>query len=78
MTTGTILEAAAAGDPDRVALIIDGRCISYGELAQTVRQCAAGLTAQQMRWLLDYAAQQSSGITASAHPSRRRLTPWSC
>lgn len=40
--------------------------------------CAAGPTAQQMRWLLDYAAQQSSGITASAHPSRRRLTPWSC
>jgi len=40
--------------------------------------CAAGPTVQQMRWLLDYAAQQSSGITASADPSRRRLTPWSC
>lgn len=26
--------------------------------------CAAGLTAQQMRWLLDYTAQQSSGIGA--------------
>jgi hypothetical protein len=26
--------------------------------------CAAKLTAQQMRWLLDYAAQQSSGIAA--------------
>ncbi len=26
--------------------------------------CAAGLTAQQMRWLLDYTAQQSSGIAA--------------
>ena len=26
--------------------------------------CAAGLNAQQMRWLLDYAAQQSSGIAA--------------
>ena len=26
--------------------------------------CAAGLDAQQMRWLLDYAAQQSSGIAA--------------
>jgi acyl-CoA synthetase (AMP-forming)/AMP-acid ligase II len=46
VTTGTILEAAAASDPDRVALIIDGRCISYGELAQTVRQCAAGLSAR--------------------------------
>lgn len=26
--------------------------------------CAAGLTAQQMRWLLDYAAQQAAGIAA--------------
>jgi 2-methylcitrate dehydratase PrpD len=26
--------------------------------------CAAGLNAQQMRWLLDYTAQQSSGIAA--------------
>jgi 2-methylcitrate dehydratase PrpD len=26
--------------------------------------CAAGLSAQQMRWLLDYAAQQASGIEA--------------
>jgi 2-methylcitrate dehydratase PrpD len=26
--------------------------------------CAAGLNSQQMRWLLDYAAQQSSGILA--------------
>ncbi len=26
--------------------------------------CAAGLNAQQMRWLLDYAAQQSSGVAA--------------
>ena len=26
--------------------------------------CAASLNAQQMRWLLDYTAQQSSGILA--------------
>ena len=26
--------------------------------------CAAGLDAQQMRWVLDYAAQQASGIEA--------------
>jgi 2-methylcitrate dehydratase PrpD len=26
--------------------------------------CAAGLSAQQMRWLLDYSAQQSSGVAA--------------
>ena len=40
------LEAAAASDPNRTALIIDGRSISYGELAATVRQCAAALAAR--------------------------------
>ena len=33
MNTGTILDAAATRDPARVALIIDGRSITYGELA---------------------------------------------
>src|SRR5271157_5239528 len=46
MNTGTILDAAAAGDPARTALIVDGRLISYGELAAAVRACAAGLTAR--------------------------------
>jgi acyl-CoA synthetase (AMP-forming)/AMP-acid ligase II len=46
MNTGAILEAAATGDPTRAALIIDGRSISYGELAGAVRQCAAGLFAR--------------------------------
>jgi acyl-CoA synthetase (AMP-forming)/AMP-acid ligase II len=46
MNTGTILDAVAAGDRARAALIIDGRPIDYGELAATVRQCAAGLSAQ--------------------------------
>jgi long-chain acyl-CoA synthetase len=46
MNTGTILDAAAASDPARAALIIDARSISYGELAATVRQCAAGLAAR--------------------------------
>jgi acyl-CoA synthetase (AMP-forming)/AMP-acid ligase II len=46
MNTGTILDAAAASDPTRAALIIDGRSISYGELAAAVRQCAAGLAAR--------------------------------
>jgi acyl-CoA synthetase (AMP-forming)/AMP-acid ligase II len=45
MNTATIIDAAAAGDPARVALIIDRRSIAYGELAAAVRQCAAGLTA---------------------------------
>ncbi|MCV7442961.1 acyl--CoA ligase [Mycobacterium paraense] len=46
MNTGTILDAAATGDPARTALIIDGRHISYGDLAATVRRCAAALTAR--------------------------------
>ncbi len=45
MNTGTILDAAAASDPARAALIIDGRSISYGELAATVQRCAASLAA---------------------------------
>lgn len=46
MNTGTILDAAATGDPARTALIIDGRFISYGDLAATVRRCAATLAAR--------------------------------
>jgi long-chain acyl-CoA synthetase len=45
MNVGTILDAAAAGDPARAALIIDGRVISYGELAEAIEQCAARLAA---------------------------------
>jgi acyl-CoA synthetase (AMP-forming)/AMP-acid ligase II len=45
MNIGTILDAAASGDPARAALIIDGRAISYGELAAAVQYCAAGLAA---------------------------------
>jgi acyl-CoA synthetase (AMP-forming)/AMP-acid ligase II len=45
MNIGTIIDAAAAADPARAALIIDGRAISYGELAAAVEQCAAGLAA---------------------------------
>ncbi|SPM36603.1 Acyl-CoA synthetase (AMP-forming)/AMP-acid ligase II [Mycobacterium rhizamassiliense] len=46
MNTGTVLDAAAAGDPGRTALVIDRRAISYDELAATVRQCAAVLAAR--------------------------------
>lgn len=45
MNIGTILDAAASGDPARAALIIDGRAISYRELAAAVQHCAAGLAA---------------------------------
>ncbi|ORA13473.1 AMP-binding protein [Mycobacterium angelicum] len=46
MNTGTIIDAAAAGDPARTALIIDGRRINYGDLGAAVRRCAAGLAAR--------------------------------
>lgn len=46
MDTGTIIDAAATGDPARVALIIDGRSITYGELGAAVHRCAAGLAAR--------------------------------
>jgi len=46
MNTGTIIDAAAAGEPTRSALIMDGRSISYAELGTAVRQCAAGLAAR--------------------------------
>jgi acyl-CoA synthetase (AMP-forming)/AMP-acid ligase II len=49
MNTGTILDAAAARDPARVALIVDGRCITYGELAAAVHRCAAGLAGNGIR-----------------------------
>jgi acyl-CoA synthetase (AMP-forming)/AMP-acid ligase II len=42
---GMIIDAAATGDPDRVALIIGKRVIGYGELAADVERCAAGLAA---------------------------------
>ena len=45
MNIATILDAAASGDPARIALIIDGRAISYRELAAAVQHCAAGLAA---------------------------------
>ena len=45
MNIGTIIDAAVVGDPARTALIVDGRAISYGELAAAVEQCSAGLAA---------------------------------
>jgi long-chain acyl-CoA synthetase len=45
MNTGTVLDAAAAADPARIAVVVDGRSIGYGELMQTVLRCAAGLLA---------------------------------
>jgi acyl-CoA synthetase (AMP-forming)/AMP-acid ligase II len=46
MNIGTLIDAAAVNAPDRAALIIRGRTITYGELATAVDQCAAQLTAR--------------------------------
>src|SRR5262245_10545056 len=43
MNIGTIIDAAAARDPGRAALSIDGHIVSYGELAVAVEQCATRL-----------------------------------
>ncbi|AGB23789.1 acyl-CoA synthetase (AMP-forming)/AMP-acid ligase II [Mycobacterium sp. JS623] len=43
MNIGAIIDAAAASDPGRTALIIDERVISYGELAAAAESCAACL-----------------------------------
>jgi 2-methylcitrate dehydratase PrpD len=42
----------------------DTHSIAAGFGAAAAAGCAANLNAQQMRWLLDYAAQQSSGIAS--------------
>jgi acyl-CoA synthetase (AMP-forming)/AMP-acid ligase II len=43
MTAGTLLDATAAADPTRIAIIVDGRSVSYDELLAAVQQCAGGL-----------------------------------
>jgi 2-methylcitrate dehydratase PrpD len=59
----------------RVVMAMGGAALSYESSLSThsiagnfgaaaAAACAAGLEAQQMRWVLDYAAQQSSGIRA--------------
>jgi long-chain acyl-CoA synthetase len=45
MNIGTIIDPVAAGDPARAALIVDGQTSTYGQLATTVEQCSAHLTA---------------------------------
>jgi long-chain acyl-CoA synthetase len=41
MNIGTIIDAAATGDPARAALIVDRRTITYAELTTAVEGCAA-------------------------------------
>ena len=71
MNTGTIVDAIAAADPARVALIIDDHPISYGELLQTTRQCAAalrdhGVTAGQRVAVVDVGSRLSIAMSLGA------------
>lgn len=45
MNLGTLIDAPAAADPQRTALIIDSSAISYEALWTAVRRCASGLAA---------------------------------
>ncbi len=48
MNISTIIDAPAAGDPDRTALIVNDRTTTYGELAAAVARCAARLAADNI------------------------------
>jgi acyl-CoA synthetase (AMP-forming)/AMP-acid ligase II len=45
MNIGRVIDAAVAGAPNRAALIVGGRTVSYRQLGAAVDQCAAGLLA---------------------------------
>src|SRR6202043_91408 len=59
---GTRVSMTLGGQNFMNATHRDTHSLSEGFGAAAAAGCAANLNAQQMRWLLDYAAQQSSGI----------------
>jgi 2-methylcitrate dehydratase PrpD len=59
---GTRVTMAMGGVDFRSETHLSTHAIAGGFGAAAAAACAAGLTAQQMRWVLDYTAQQSSGI----------------
>ena len=59
---GTRLSMTLGGQNFMNATHRDTHALSEGFGAAATAGCIANLNAQQMRWLLDYAAQQSSGI----------------
>ncbi len=59
---GTRVSMTLGGQSFLDATHRDTHSLSEGFGAAAAAGCAANLNAQQMRWLLDYAAQQSSGI----------------
>lgn len=61
---GPRVAMALGGLPFQMATHRSTHSISNTFGASAAAGCAAGLSGQQMRWLLDYAAQQASGIAA--------------
>jgi 2-methylcitrate dehydratase PrpD len=59
---GTRVSMSVGGQNYMNATHRDTHSLSEGFGAAAAAGCAANLNAEQMRWLLDYAAQQSSGI----------------
>ena len=59
---GTRVSMTLGGQKFMDATHRDTHSLSEGFGAAAAAGCAANLNAEQMRWLLDYAAQQSSGI----------------
>ena len=61
---GTRVTMTLGALPYQMATNRSSHSIAGDFCAAAAAACAAGLNPQQMRWILDYAAQQASGITA--------------
>ena len=61
---GPRVSMTLGGLPFQMATHHSSHSIAEDFGASAAAGCAAGLNAQQMRWLLDYAAQQAAGIAA--------------
>ncbi len=66
MNIGTLLDSVATEVPTRTALIVDGRAVSYGELAATVRRAAAALAARGVAAGDRVAVVDAGGVPAIA------------
>ena len=61
---GTRVTFTLGGLPFQIETHHSSHSIAGDFGAAAAAACAAGLSAQQMRWVLDYAAQQASGVAA--------------
>jgi acyl-CoA synthetase (AMP-forming)/AMP-acid ligase II len=70
MNIGTVIDGAAAGDPQRAALVVNDRTVSYGELAVAVDRCATTLAAKGLQRsrvaVVDLGSQLSIAVVLAA------------